>query len=84
MNKLQEIRLLNGSDCTFIMPTGLNYSRAMKRSQNDNELDITIYLMQEICRIDGLQKTIDFYKELYCDDYIKIMTALSDILTVIK
>ena len=84
MRTIGEVKLLDGRECVIIMPMGENYSRAMKKSQLSQEFDLTLFLMEELCRIDGQKMDLSFYKELYCDDYLKIMETLGSAITPIR
>lgn len=80
----QTFKLLAGSECSVIMPRGINYSRAMRNYADQKELDSAIFLMQELCLIDGEKKEISFYEDMMCDDYMKILEVISNIVTTIK
>lgn len=78
------LMLLNGSKCDIIMPKGENFFRASKKYGDQSEFSITLFVVQELCRIDGQQMPIDFYKELGVDDIVKIAESMTEVLTIIR
>ena len=78
------VELISGVQIDIIMPRAHNYSRAMRKYNNKNEFDLSFFLIEELCLINGGKKDLDFYKNMYCDDYLKIAEVLGNVITVIK
>jgi len=76
--------LMTGGKVEFIQPRGGNYAKAMRAFSMQKEYDLTIFLMVELVKIDGEFKPLEFYTEMYCDDYVKVATALGDFIAPIK
>ncbi len=78
------VELLSGSQCHIVMPRGADYSRASAKFGMQKEFDIVPFLMAELCIIEGEKHPYTFYIEMYCDDYMKIMEKIGQIVSVIR
>lgn len=78
------ITTITGRRCELRMPTGGDYSRASRKFGEQKEFDVVPFLMAELCVIDGEKRDANYYTEMYCDDYIKIMEQLGSLISVVK
>jgi hypothetical protein len=78
------IQLMVGAKCEIIIPNGGSYSRAMNKFNKQNEYDLMLFLIQACCLIDGNAQTVEYYSELNCDDYMKIMAVMINVITPIQ
>lgn len=78
------IKLLEGSEISILLARGSHYSRAMNQYSKQQEFDGTLFLMQELCIVDGQKMHLDYFKNLSCDNYLKIMEALGTMATIIR
>ncbi len=76
--------IATGSEVEFITPKGRDYSRAIQKHQRQTEYDLSLFFLAEFCLVDGKKKEIEFYLEMYCDDYVRLIEALTPIITTIK
>lgn len=80
----QTVHFLNGTKCEIIMPKAGVISRALKEYSNQNEFDITMFFVVEFCLVDGEERGFDYWTEVSCDDYMKVLEVLNPLLTPIK
>lgn len=80
------VSFLDGTVVSFIVPKAREYSKAMfmYSVNNSKGYDITLFMLAEICRVNGQQKSLEYYAELFCDDYVKLLDVLGKLVTPIK
>lgn len=76
--------LISGDSVEIIQPRGMNYARAVYKYRIQKEYDVCPFLMEELVLINGEKKPLQFYLDMFCDDYIKISEKIAEIVTPIQ
>lgn len=76
-------QFLDGREFVVIMPLGKHISKAMRKMQICEDLgyDMTLFIMEQIVRVDGQEKDAEFYQTLMIDDYMQLINIVSALLT---
>lgn len=83
----KKITLMTGAEVEMLLCRGVHLAKAQYRhaqaqaDPNAEKFELTIYLMSELCLVNGEKKEIEYFLELMCDDFMKIMNEMNDILT---
>lgn len=75
-----EVKLLNGSICKILMPLGFQLSLVMRRFQQQQDLDMVPFFMEELCLIDNKEKDLEYFCTIMMDDYQTILEALGQVM----
>ena len=80
----QTIKFLNGDTCEVYLPSFGDISRAMEsygkqKVDEAEKLNITAFLVTEICTFNGVKKYIDFVSKLSGDVFFKIMPIIDQV-----
>lgn len=55
-----------------------------KKPEANDHLDISIFVMAELCVVNGSRRDVDYYCDLMIDDFSELMMAITEALKPIK
>ncbi len=56
----------------------------MRKCSNQQEYDVMMFLIVEMVSIDGENKTLEYFCDMMCDDYMKLMEVVGAITQPIR
>jgi hypothetical protein len=84
MEEYDRRTLMDGRVITMIMPRAWDYSRALQKHQKQNEFDLILFFMEELCRFNGEKMKLEFYGNMSCDDYLLLLEMINSVTQRIK